>query len=93
MLVAASRTRVGIFSGFWPPFKFTEKLWSPIIIAYICIYWYYRMGKQIENYSLQVELGSGVYSRVFKAVHMVTKQEVAIKMVKADKFKEMPKLE
>lgn len=50
------------------------------------------MGKQIENYSLQSELGSGVYSRVFKAIHMITKQEVAIKMVKADKFKEMPKL-
>lgn len=51
------------------------------------------MGKQIENYSLQMELGSGVYSRVFKAINVNTKQEVAIKMVKADKFKEMPKLE
>lgn len=45
------------------------------------------MGKQIENYSLQVELGQGVYSRVFKAINTITKQEVAIKMVKADKFK------
>lgn len=51
------------------------------------------MGKLIENYSLQIELGSGVYSKVFKAFHVVTKQEVAIKMVKADKFKELPKLE
>lgn len=50
------------------------------------------MGKLIENYSLQVELGSGVYSKVYRAVHVVTKQEVAIKMVKADKFKELPKL-
>ena len=50
------------------------------------------MGKQIDNYSLQAELGNGVYSRVFKAIHIVTKQEVAIKMVKADKFREMPKL-
>jgi hypothetical protein len=30
---------------------------------------------------------------VFKAINTITKQEVAIKMVKADKFKEMPKLE
>ena len=51
------------------------------------------MGKQIENYSLQVELGSGVFSRVYKAVNVLTKQQVAIKMVKADKFKEVPKLE
>jgi serine/threonine protein kinase len=45
------------------------------------------MGKIIENYSLQNELGSGVYSRVYRAIHVKTKQEVAIKMVKADKFK------
>ena len=32
------------------------------------------MGKQIENYSLQIELGSGVHSRVFKAINVVTKQ-------------------
>lgn len=51
------------------------------------------MGKQIENYLFQVELGSGVYSRVYKAINILTKQEVAIKMVKAYKFKEMPKLE
>ena len=51
------------------------------------------MGKLIENYSLQTELGSGVYSKVYKAINVVTKQEVAIKMVKADKFKELPKLE
>lgn len=40
-----------------------------------------------------MELGSGVYSHVYKAVNIITNQEVAIKMVKADKFKEMPKLE
>lgn len=49
--------------------------------------------KRIENYSLQMELGSGVYSHVYKAVNLITNQEVAIKMVKADKFKELPKLE
>ncbi len=51
------------------------------------------MGKIIENYSLQSELGRGVYSCVYKAINTITKQEVAIKMVKADKFKELPKLE
>ncbi len=45
------------------------------------------MGKIIENYSLQHELGSGVYSRVFKAINLQTKQEVAIKCVKAEKFR------
>jgi serine/threonine protein kinase len=45
------------------------------------------MIKQIENYSLQLELGQGAYSRVFKAVHNTTKEEVAIKMVKAEMFR------
>lgn len=45
------------------------------------------MGKIIENYSLQYELGSGVYSKVYKAINLKTKQDVAIKMVKAEKFK------
>lgn len=47
----------------------------------------------IENYSLQNELGRGAYSTVYKAINMKTKQEVAIKMVKAEKFKQYPKLE
>ena len=62
------------------------------LTIYFYIGWTHPMGKQIDNYSLQAELGNGVYSRVFKAIHIVTKQEVAIKMVKADKFREMPKL-
>jgi serine/threonine protein kinase len=41
------------------------------------------MGKMIENYSLQNEIGRGNYSTVFKAINIKTKQEVAIKMVKA----------
>lgn len=51
------------------------------------------MGKMIENYSLQNEIGRGNYSTVFKAINIKTKQEVAIKMVKAEKFKQFPKLE
>ena len=47
----------------------------------------------IENYSLVSELGRGGYSTVFKAVNVKTKEEVAIKMVRADKFKQYPKLE
>jgi serine/threonine protein kinase len=41
------------------------------------------MGKIIENYELKEQLGEGVYAKVYKAVHQVTKQEVAIKVVQA----------
>lgn len=51
------------------------------------------MGKIIENYELKQQLGEGVYAKVYKAVHLVTKQEVAIKVVQAEKFREIPKLE
>jgi serine/threonine-protein kinase ULK/ATG1 len=47
----------------------------------------------IENYSLHNEIGRGMYSTVFRAVNMKTKQEVAIKQVRAEKFKQFPKLE
>jgi len=45
------------------------------------------MGKIIENYSIQEHLGEGVYGKVYKASHLKTKQEVAIKVIHADKFK------
>ena len=51
------------------------------------------MGKMIENYQLLNEIGRGMYSTVYKAINMKNKQEVAIKMVKAEKFKQYPKLE
>ncbi len=51
------------------------------------------MGKIIENYSLQTELGSGVYSKVYKGINNTTKEEVAVKMIPAKKFKDIPKLE
>ena len=51
------------------------------------------MGKIIENYSLQELLGQGVYGKVYKGINLKTKQEVAIKVIKADKFTEIPKLE
>jgi serine/threonine protein kinase len=45
------------------------------------------MGKIIENYSLQEILGEGVYGKVYKGIHIRTKQEVAVKVIKADKFR------
>ena len=50
------------------------------------------MGKIIENYNLQGEIGKGAYSTVYKAVNTKTQEEVAIKMVHAAKFQECPKL-
>lgn len=32
------------------------------------------MGKIIENYELKEALGEGVYAKVYKAVHLQTKQ-------------------
>ena len=32
------------------------------------------MGKIIENYSLQEVIGEGVYAKVYKAIHLLTKQ-------------------
>ncbi len=50
------------------------------------------MGKIIDNYSLQLELGSGIYSTVYKAINLKTNEVVAIKMIKTIKFRELPKL-
>ena len=41
------------------------------------------MGKIIENYSLQALIAEGNYGRVFRGVNIKTKQEVAIKVIKA----------
>jgi serine/threonine protein kinase len=46
----------------------------------------------IENYSILEQLGEGVYAKVFKAVNVKNKQEVAIKVIPAEKFKQIPKL-
>lgn len=47
----------------------------------------------IDNYSLQECLGEGVYAKVYRAVHVKTHQEVAIKVIQASKFRDIPKLE
>ena len=47
----------------------------------------------IDNYSLQECIGEGVYAKVYRAVHVKTHQEVAIKVIQAAKFRDIPKLE
>ena len=51
------------------------------------------MGKIIQNYSLQALIGQGIYGKVYRGINLKTKEEVAIKVIKAEKFKEIPKLE
>ncbi|EAS03183.1 Serine/Threonine kinase domain protein (macronuclear) [Tetrahymena thermophila SB210] len=50
-------------------------------------------GKVIEDYTLHEALGSGQYGKVYKALNVRTNSLVAIKAVKVEKFKEVPKLE
>lgn len=50
-------------------------------------------GKVIEDYTLQELLGEGQYGKVYKALNLRTNNLVAIKVVKVDKFAEVPKLE
>lgn len=50
-------------------------------------------GKVIEDYNLHEVLGSGQYGKVYKALNMRNNSLVAIKAVKVEKFKEVPKLE
>jgi serine/threonine protein kinase len=51
------------------------------------------MSKIIENYSLHEVLGSGQYGKVYKALNMKNNTLVAIKVVRSDKFRDVPKLE
>lgn len=50
------------------------------------------MSKVIENYILAEVIGSGQYGKVYKAKNMKNEEVVAIKVVKLDKFREIPKL-
>lgn len=50
------------------------------------------MSKIIENYLLQKVIGSGQYGKVYKAMNMKTNQVFAVKSIKLDKFRIVPKL-
>jgi serine/threonine-protein kinase ULK/ATG1 len=50
------------------------------------------MVKIVDNYTLTDYLGKGEYGKVFRAFHMDTRIEVAVKMVSLDKFVEVGKL-
>lgn len=50
------------------------------------------MLKAIEDYNLMEKIGSGQYGNVYKAEHRRTRQLFAVKVMKAEKFKETPKL-
>ncbi|KAM3133531.1 hypothetical protein pb186bvf_014373 [Paramecium bursaria] len=49
--------------------------------------------KVVENYSLLEVIGQGQYGKVYKALNIKNNQLVAVKVVKIEKFKEVPKLE
>lgn len=51
------------------------------------------MPRIIDNYSLNEQIGEGVYGKVYKAVHIKNKQEFAVKVVSVQRFKDNPKLE
>lgn len=47
----------------------------------------------VEDYALGEMVGEGEFGKVFRALHVKTKHEVAIKVVRIAKFLENPKLE
>ena len=50
------------------------------------------MGKIIEDYVLQEEIGSGAFGKVFKAYNIQTRETVAIKAISKEMFRITPKL-
>ena len=50
------------------------------------------MGKIIEDFLLQEELGAGAFGKVFKAFNIKSNQTVAIKVIPKEMFKTTPKL-
>lgn len=51
------------------------------------------MGKIVENYSLQETIGAGSYGKVYRATHIITHEQFAVKVIKAERFRQQPKLE
>ena len=50
------------------------------------------MVKIVDNYSLDTLLGKGEYGKVYQAINLETKMQVAIKVIPIVKFIENPKL-
>lgn len=50
------------------------------------------MVKIVDNYTLTEAIGQGQYGKVYKATHVDTKMNVAIKCIRVDKFIEIGKL-
>lgn len=50
------------------------------------------MLKIVDNYTLTEYLGKGEYGKVYKAINMDTKFDVAIKMIPLSKFSEINRL-
>lgn len=50
------------------------------------------LNKVVENYLLQEIVGSGQYGKVFKSTHQKTGEIFAVKVIKQEKFKNVPKL-
>ena len=51
------------------------------------------MSKTVANYVLHEVIGHGQYGKVYKGVNIKTSEIFAIKLVKVQKFKDVPKLE
>lgn len=45
------------------------------------------MPKLIENYSLNEQIGSGAYGKVYKAKHLISNEYFAVKVISIQKFK------
>ena len=47
-----------------------------------------KYSKKVGNYVLLCEIGTGTFSKVSKAIHIITGQEVAVKILQKDKIKD-----
>ena len=47
-----------------------------------------KFSKKIGDYVLLGEIGTGTFSKVSKAFHLITEQEVAVKILQKDKIKD-----
>ena len=50
------------------------------------------MSKIIDNYVLKESIGQGQYGKVYRASHIKSEEIFAVKTIKLEKFKMVPKL-